>query len=212
MEALAAQYAVGPDGQAGDSRPYLIIGEEDHTQAFAQCLTQTGYTSPEWLGTEQQELRDKQAAAEATVQWAKCARQNGYPDLQDPAPPQADGWTTRPVAVLPAATTVGALQALLAACPNFDVAAHKAQADAIGALPDDATEAEREAVRQQFPAADPEIGFDYPGWDGLAPAEQDPQINPADQERLAALNQTLLAASQAFWENELQIVDGQYVG
>jgi hypothetical protein len=97
LEPLWEEFSARQKESGGPSRGLLYIGEKDHSAVFANCLDQSGFTPPE-LPVEDpaSELKSKQAAVEAGVSWARCARENGYPQIQDPAPAVADGGKTFP--------------------------------------------------------------------------------------------------------------------
>ncbi|MDR0594361.1 MAG: hypothetical protein LBG60_14150, partial [Bifidobacteriaceae bacterium] len=99
---------------------YLIVGTTDQTEPYFECLDRTGYEPSTYSGDPADELKAKQRVAQATVKWAECARQNGYPDLKDPDAPTTgdDSW---PAAVLPGDITTAELNRLLDSCPNYDV-------------------------------------------------------------------------------------------
>ncbi|MDR0626234.1 MAG: hypothetical protein LBG11_03075 [Bifidobacteriaceae bacterium] len=106
--------------------------------------------------------------AESGTLWAACARENGYPQVKDPAPPVADGWVTMPLVVLPGTITATDLRALLTECPNFDFEAAEAIIEELLALPDDASEDEQRELMRSYTdlfAHSPSISFDIPGWD-----------------------------------------------
>jgi hypothetical protein len=75
------------------------------------------------------ELREKTAVIEASIQWARCAREHGFEDLADPAPPVADNYETYPTVVLPADTTVEEVETVVAACQSLNQRAEKALRD-----------------------------------------------------------------------------------
>jgi len=168
------------------SQSTLYIGQSDHSAAFAQCLVQTGFSPPSAPQRgPAEELREKQQQVQAGAAWAACAREHGYPGINDPDPPVADDWDTWPEVVLPGTITEAELRALLAACPNFDKAAHAA-ADA-AALQPDANTAELE-----WPV-DPTISFAAPDdldWDN----EDAPEVK-----RLMALYEILAAEENAYY-------------
>jgi hypothetical protein len=121
----------------------LIVGATDHTETFRACVEESGYTEPVFQADPAEEIKEKQAILSVTVAWAKCARENGYPDLADPLPAVADQWVTTPTAVLPAETTPEDLAGLLAECP-----------------------ADAESEYYDGGPVSAEIGFDVPGFRG----------------------------------------------
>jgi hypothetical protein len=167
---------------------FLIVGATDHTEAWTACLAETGYTNPppEIQIDRDEELRDKEAIVEATLAWADCARREGLA-VQDPEPPAADGWQTRPAALIDAGISAADLRAVLRACPNFDADAHTA--DLAAQRQDDYDPA--------LAVVDPEILLDAPGWrDGELPEAGAAEWTPERQ----ALWDELTAANKAFWD------------
>lgn len=148
--------------------PYLVVDGVDYSPAWQRCLTQSAYTEPVMVTGPDQELEQKQIIFKGTLNWAKCARLHGYPDLADPLPAKVDGFDTYPTAVLPVDTTPAELRALLAECPAFDVQAAEAQAEAVQALGEHPDAKLLEQTLQDYPIPVINIGFDSPGWDGTS--------------------------------------------
>jgi hypothetical protein len=95
----------------------VMLDGVDYSAPYAQCLRSSDYVEPGAAADPGQELRDKQKIAEASNEWAACARNNGWPDLADAQPGNADGYATVPTVLLPATITVQELEALLEHCP-----------------------------------------------------------------------------------------------
>jgi hypothetical protein len=186
--------------------PYLLIGETDHTEAFVKCLNSSGYTEPVWNVDPKDELRQKQTSLEATTNWIKCARENGYPDLKDPPAPVADEYKTQPTALLPGDITEPELRALLKVCPNFDeeqTAAAAKEIDEVSAENMSQAEATElyEKIMEKYPLSiTPTIGFDVPGYDGTSSMDGYQDLTEADIARLDALQQVLWEADTAYYE------------
>jgi hypothetical protein len=145
------------------ARPWLIIGADDLSDAWRTCAAATGYAEPTWSEDPGEEMRSKERTAQAGVAWAECARLNGYPATKDPAPPVADDWATTPTVALPADITLEQFDALLDACPPYDLEGHAAA--------DDQAEADPELTEEEYQElvpADPQIGFDLPCANGSA--------------------------------------------
>jgi hypothetical protein len=198
------------DEYSSDSSPvFLIIGDQDHTAAFRECLANTGYTEPDWSMTPAQELQEKEQRLEAITNWIKCARDNGYPDLQDPPTPKADNWDTQPMALLPRVTTETELRALLKACPNFNEQDTKAGLDELNAagyndLPTaQARELWDEMVAKYPGLVSPSIGFDRAEFDGGLAFSRGEGISQdqAEYERLTKLVDIIGQAEQDFLTN-----------
>ncbi|MDR1393828.1 MAG: hypothetical protein LBJ62_07675 [Bifidobacteriaceae bacterium] len=185
--------------------PYLIIGDQDYTESFVKCLEETGFTEPEYHVDPAEEIEQKQLTLEATNEWIKCARENGYPNLKDPPAPKADEWMTQPTAVLPVEITPAELRALLEVCPNFNEEDHKAVDDATMDLDYDAmTTSElmdfyRDLLKQYPGATDPQIGFDVPGWDGTS--NWSDEVDQATMDKLDELQQVLYEKINAYYES-----------
>jgi hypothetical protein len=165
LEAATKRFQdMGAELQAGGKdRGWLFVGEADLTAEWERCERETGYARPEYVTDQNEELRDKQAAAAAGATWAQCAREHGFPGTKDPAPPVSDDWETEPAAVLPATITPDELRALLVECPSFDREA-RLKADRRLAEDPELGEDEYWAIRGK----DPVIGYDVPCLDGSA--------------------------------------------
>ncbi|MDR2453726.1 MAG: hypothetical protein LBD51_04085 [Bifidobacteriaceae bacterium] len=185
--------------------PYLIIGDQDYTEAYTECLESTGFTAPEYKQDPAEELKEKQRTLEATNTWLKCARDNGYPNLADPPAPKADEYQTQPMALLPANITEPELRALLEACPNFnaeDMAAGMDEIEQIDSqfLSYSETMELYEDLMAKYPGMiEPSIGFDAPGFNGDWTAAFE-ETDSADLERLSKLQEVLSEAANAFYE------------
>jgi hypothetical protein len=160
----------GTEPDAAESPPaFLIVGDADHTELLQGCIKETGYVEPVFYADPAEELKEKQATLEATLAWIECARQNGYPDIRDPAAPVADQRITTPTAVLPLETTTQDLERLLSECPA------------------DVGDASLDGI-----IVSAEIGFDAPGFRG--DLSEDAEIEPETADRLVAL-QNIIAES-----------------
>jgi hypothetical protein len=168
LEELASKYEPGDGAQP----VYLFIGEEDYSEPFAECLAKTRYREPVYEEDPRQELVFKERQLEATLDWVKCARNNGYPSIEDPSPPQADNWSTQPMALLPGDLTADEVRKLLDNCPNFDQQTYQNMFDDLIELGPEASDEERDDVLLRYQdSAFPLIGFDLPGCDGAAGSE-----------------------------------------
>ncbi|MDR1392709.1 MAG: hypothetical protein LBJ62_01875 [Bifidobacteriaceae bacterium] len=167
----------------GDTADLLFVGDVDFTDQFAACLLEAKFNQADFAPTPQDELKVKALIAAAGQTWAECVRQSKLSAVSDPAAPIADGYFTRPTALLPAAITEARLRDVLAACPPVPAAKTVREED-IG----DAT--------IYSAAALPEVGFDYPGFDGKGgtPPEDETSL------RLDRLSGIVIQVSQAAWE------------
>ena len=107
------------------SKPYtgpaLMIDGIDHSEEYAKCLSQSGYTEQAAQGPPAQRdpaLAEQQMAS--NNKWAACARENGWPDVKDSVMPDEDDPIWSPVVYLPVTITEDQLRQLLEVCPNFD--------------------------------------------------------------------------------------------
>ena len=192
---------------APESKSYLIIGEVDHTEAFSKCLKESGYTDPVYESDPDEEKKQKELVLEATTEWIKCARDNGFPDLADPAPAKADDWQTYPTAILPGTITEAELRTLVDKCPNFDRERTEAMFEEMIKLGPDATDEEMSKLYEDFAeeATDPSIGFDLPGWDGqpyegTAVTEDGEESADPEYEKGSALSDVLWEKQGQFYE------------
>jgi hypothetical protein len=114
-EAYKGQWAHLPADKRGVS--YLLAGGEDYTTAYLKCSENIDYVPPKVPVNPAEELVYKNAIAEASNNWLRCAREHGYPGLADVKAPTADGYDTMPVALLPVTVTPNQLELLLQECP-----------------------------------------------------------------------------------------------
>ena len=184
-DTMAEAYQAIDDAEANQTwHPQLFIGGQDHSEALATCLDQTGYQHPTYQVDPAEQLKHLQESAQASATWATCARENGYPNIKDPDPPTLGDDDYNPQVLLPFDMQVAELETLLTACPNFDRAAHEA-ADLASQDP------KTDWDKFQYPV-DPSIGFDIPAnFDWAA------QIEASD--RFDALYQLLHRESMAFY-------------
>jgi len=97
----------------------LIMDGIDMSEAYAQCRNSIPYTEPWLVADPAQETKDRKAIADASNQWAKCARENGWPLVSDVQPGVPDGYRDIPTVLLPGTMSVPALESLLEACPPY---------------------------------------------------------------------------------------------
>jgi len=97
--------------------PALLLDGRDASAEYGDCLDSSGYASPV-VSREQEWAVFDQSLADASNLWAKCARENGYPNIVDTS---ADAYPDySPGVILPNDITVDQLRDLLQTCPNFD--------------------------------------------------------------------------------------------
>jgi hypothetical protein len=103
------------------SVPRLVIGDRDLTEEYVACIDSSGYFVPEEddrVDPREEELV-KQKSAEAGNLWAKCARDNGIPDIAD-VKILLDDFKTKPEVLIPKSVTPDQFKDTLKACPPFD--------------------------------------------------------------------------------------------
>ncbi|MDR1449583.1 MAG: hypothetical protein LBI84_05175 [Propionibacteriaceae bacterium] len=103
-------------------KPSLWINGADQTELWVGCLDATGYDQDR-VYRELYESKDmvrlgQMQVVEASNEWARCAREQGYPGLSDTG--LAIGQEYAPPILLPRTIAEDQLRALLAACPVFD--------------------------------------------------------------------------------------------
>jgi hypothetical protein len=96
--------------------PTLIDGGVDKSAALQQCIKESGYFMPAPVFDKREEEVDKVKMADASNEWAACARQNGFPGIKDTGY-EVDNWKTRPQALVPGSIEPAQLEALLDVCP-----------------------------------------------------------------------------------------------
>jgi hypothetical protein len=188
--------------------PYLFIGQDDFTEAFTKCLSDTGYKPPGSFADPATELAQKQLALQSTVYWLKCARENGYPLLKDPPPPQADNWASQPTAVLPPDITPDALRSLLTVCPAFNQSDYEAGMQEMTDHPKkysgpDWAAATSELLERYPGYIEPTIGFGLPGYDGRPHDSADGELSAPQAARLAELQEILNSPAEDYWQELL---------
>jgi hypothetical protein len=173
-------------GGKADPKPILLVAGVDHSETWARCLDSSGYDENAALGSvDNSAMVDayNQLVVDVSNEWAKCARENGHPNVIDAHLPQDD--RDSPIVLLPASITEDPLRQLLAACPTFDPAVEEAnnklmeeQTGGLGGLPD----GYRPGIS---------IGFDFPGFDAIRYSDVDQtSLSPeaaATSERLSKL-------------------------
>jgi hypothetical protein len=162
IEKLAKAAAESPYGYV------VYAGEVDRTEDFGACADLSGYLWPLLDDMDPaKRLEQKQRIAEASNDWAACARAHGVPGVVDARVTEEDS----PVALLPAGVIEGQIRELLVQCPPFDQALLEANQEALAQGRDD-------DVR-----ATPIIGFDVDGYreqeaDGAPSAEDEAIYGP----------------------------------
>jgi hypothetical protein len=144
----------------------LLVDGFDWTTQYAACVTESGFVEAVLETDAEYELAEKDALTRAGLAWAKCARDHGRPEVIDPVPPQADGWETQPIALLPAWITDIELRELIDQCPIVF---------------------QDESIDPHNPVTAP-VGLDAPGFRGRGELTQGSE---EEQARLIALMSTI---------------------
>jgi hypothetical protein len=134
---------------------------------------------------------------EANNRWVKCARNNGWPMIEDSHLPEEADSSEWPMAYLPITITSSELRSLLGSCPNFDPAQQDAldqwwHTDSNGGFPPD-----------YLP--DPSIDFYVPSLKD----SPDLDVEPTDEEQQALDNigdlYTVIKESSAqYWQDRIK--------
>jgi hypothetical protein len=165
----------------------VVVDGKDVTADFERCLALSHYTFPEYAVDPAEELARNQGVAEASNEWAACARENGAPTIADVTATSDENYT--PTVLLPTTITPELLRALIDACPTFD----KEKEDAYH-------EASRKGEKPD-PVFRPSIGFDAPGWNGDQEAEADVDVTEGDNKRLFDLQEIILRPYSDYLES-----------
>jgi hypothetical protein len=176
---LAAKYK-DPEGVT-PTRPYLIVGAQDHTEAYVRCMADTGYDLPLIAADPGEELQEKQRRTDINNDWANCAREHGFPGIADAPAPVADNWATSPKLLLPLSVGDGVLRSVVEACPPFD------------------KDSRDQGLTDAVAWNDPDIGFDVPGFDGRARVA--PETDEAVLSRIEELREILDEPFERYYAN-----------
>jgi hypothetical protein len=178
----------------------LRVDGQDYTDVWVSCHQSSGYSTMNAIngilnspfGTDM-----FQKLVLASNDWAACARENGFPEVQDAHLPQARDLTQVPTALLPASITEAQLRALLETCPNFDAARMKAN-DLLALQMNQSDQLDQLPEGFYLP---PSIGFDYPGFNGEGGDISGASVAPGDQtaQRLTGLLDVLNEALMDYY-------------
>ncbi|MDR0592375.1 MAG: hypothetical protein LBG60_03770 [Bifidobacteriaceae bacterium] len=128
----------------------FVDGEVDRSADLRRCADESGYFIPEPRADPREEELVKGRIADASNEWADCARANGHPGLVD-AVVTVDNWQTDPAVALPSTMTVAELESLLRACPYVNPVVLDKTAEELAAM--------------DPPPAEPLVKFDLPTGD-----------------------------------------------
>jgi hypothetical protein len=99
--------------------PLLVSNGTDLTSEFESCISSTGFFVPPPQFDPSEEAATKQAMADASNEWARCARDNGLPNIVD-AGVTVDNWETKPSVLVPNSVDVEVFREVLNHCPALD--------------------------------------------------------------------------------------------
>lgn len=88
--------------------PVLILDGEDRSYDYRTCLVASQVVEVD---------KETQRSIDASTKWARCARENGWPDIKDPGKPKTN---QIPQAIIPSTMTINELEKLLTDCPPLD--------------------------------------------------------------------------------------------
>ena len=174
--------------------PTLILDGVDHSQAYGQCLEQTGYDFIEAMGEVRSDPELNVKQVKANNDWAACARDNGFPAIEDTEMPMG-AEQPQPV-LLPGSITPDQLRALLVECPNF-------RKDTVDQAPD-WWGLEDVVASSSDTDPHPQIEIDHPLWF----TRVGPDFRPSDAdlielERMVQLEEALQEPQRAYWDERL---------
>jgi hypothetical protein len=149
-----------------DPEPILKVDGVDYSADWVRCHDLSGYDETKVLASALESptiMEIWRGYADASNEWAACARDNGWPDVKDAVINANTGKTEVPMALLPPTISETQLKALLEVCPNFD----EDQAEKNAALLQEMAGNTSDNVRlPDGYVLEPLVGFDYPGFDG----------------------------------------------
>ncbi len=108
--------------QGNSLEPALLIDFVDYSTIFKICLLESGYDENHAINAQVDPLTIEGMARqnESNNKWAHCARENGWPMIEDSYVNDELVELYWPSVVIPYTITEEQLRALLLACPTFD--------------------------------------------------------------------------------------------
>ena len=100
--------------------PTLVVDGMDHTDEYVKCLDESGYDEQAAYGSFKMPPEMAAKQVDANNKWAACAREHGWPDIQDSTMPVKNDGTDYPEIKLPITITEDQLRQLIKDCPTFD--------------------------------------------------------------------------------------------
>lgn len=166
----------------------LWVDRVDRSETYAQCLDESGYSTRAAWGSGQIDPAPFQKQVDANNKWAACARENGWPNVQDSVMPTDLNNPDWPTILLPESITEDQLRALLDACPNLNPE-HKQMLEDWYASHDPST-------NPDIYIPDPQIGFSSDsGSSGTTPDDHTARLNTILYETYIELTQQVTPAS-----------------
>lgn len=104
----------------GEAKPALLLDGVDHSDVFAMCVGQSGYSYAKATHNETPPIpaEEMQAQVDANNRWTACVRENGFADVADTSVPENNReYVWFPRVTLPLDMTVEQLQMLIGKCP-----------------------------------------------------------------------------------------------
>lgn len=101
---VSEEFFGGENSIPGEVEPAMYLDGVDQSDAFAQCVAQSGYSYLAATNNEKPPISadDMQAQVDANNQWAECVREHGFPDVADTSvPPDAGQYVWYPRVALP---------------------------------------------------------------------------------------------------------------
>ena len=102
------------------SEPGLMIDGVDYSFVYARCLQKSGYDQKAAWGTTGMDSTMVSRQVDSNNLWAECARNNGWPMIENSVIPEATDGNDWPTVLIPVTITTDQLRHLLVSCPNFD--------------------------------------------------------------------------------------------
>ena len=180
----------------GDS-PGLMLDGIDYTVAYTVCLERSGYDSKAAWGSTSKDSLLLSKKVEANNLWAECARNHGWPMVEDSAIPEDPDWDDWPMVYLPVTITEKELKKLLNSCPNFDPTHQDAlnqwwHTDYSGGYPP-----------EYLP--DPSIDFFLPSLQGVAEDAQPTKEEQDALDKIGNLYAILGEKAAQYWQDRIDL-------
>jgi len=143
----------------------LIIDGQNKSASMSECVESTGYDERAVYSSVDNESVEKaydELRLVATNEWVQCVHEHGYPQISDAVMPD-DPLNEDPIALLPTSVTESGLRLLLQLCPNFIVSVEKNNQEIWNRVSLGEVRADPLPIGLK---GQPNVGFDYPGFNG----------------------------------------------